>query len=54
MKRVAENVQVVDGYGIEPESSLSWTDAIVDIPPLPPTELKYCTVIDIQYELKVI
>ncbi|XP_072050546.1 arrestin domain-containing protein 3-like [Amphiura filiformis] len=51
-KTVAENVQIVDGDGIEPEASLSWTDAQIDIPPLPPTELKYCTVIDIQYELK--
>ena len=46
-------VKVVEGDGIEPGASLDWTNAIIDIPPLPPTELKYCTVIDIQYELQV-
>lgn len=49
-----EKVVVVKRMGqIEPGESQSWNDVLLPIPPLPPTGLKGCSIIDIDYYVKV-
>ena len=52
-KVVTRTINGIYRHGIEAGGSDIWPSVSLDVPPVPPSYLRYCNIIDIQYQLKV-
>nr|XP_039254407.1 arrestin domain-containing protein 2-like isoform X2 [Styela clava] len=48
-KKELKFVTKITGDGCPPKESLTWTNKKMQIPSLPPTELRHCDIIDVEY-----